>query len=396
MYFSSVNTAILKKEIQDFIKRYQGETATLAFKGSPFPDVPVAELIQQIEGFKKVQKKLPSWHHCDGIFYPKKLNLEQTSSEITAQYKSSLVKGNSLVDITGGFGVDAFHFASQFKTVYHIEQDVELSAIAKHNFEQLGATNIITESCNSLEFLEDKEFDIIYADPARRHASKGKVFFLSDCEPNMVSHLDFLLKRCRSLIVKTSPMLDITAAHNELRHVKEIHIIAIDNEVKELLWFIENGYEEGVKIVTQNFTKDTSQQFGFRLHEHFSIEYGLPKKFLYEPNAALMKSGNFGALAHAYGLEKLHQHSHLFTSDEHKNFPGRVFEVLEVIPYQKKNMVIFKNTKANITTRNFPESVATIRKKWRVKDGGDRYLFFTTTKNDSLVMLHCKKVNPSI
>ncbi|MDC8004165.1 class I SAM-dependent methyltransferase [Aureisphaera galaxeae] len=387
-----MNPAILQEDVQDFIKSFGGDTTALAFKGSPFPNVPITELIEQIVGYRKAEKKLPNWHHSPGIYYPHKLNLEQCSSETTAKYKASLVKGNSLVDITGGFGVDVYHFASHFEKVYHFEQDERLSAIAKHNFNALGIHNVATECVDGLKGIQDHTFDVIYTDPARRHASKGKVFFLKDCEPDVVSHLDFLLERCDTLLLKTSPMLDITAAIADLKYVKEIHIVAVENDVKELLWIVQKRVEGTINMVTCNFTKEKAQLFECPVGGEYDLSFEMPGKYLYEPNAAIMKSGNFGAVARTYGLGKLHTHSHLYTSEALKDFPGRVFDILEVIPYQKKNMAPFKNTKANVATRNFSENVASLRKKWRIADGGDVYLFFTTNANNERVVLKCKKV----
>ncbi len=387
-----MNHTILQKEVQEFIKTYKGDTPSLAFKGSPFEEITTQELIEQIEGFRKVEKKLSQWHQSPNIYYPKKINLEQCSSEITAQYKASLVSGTTLADITGGFGVDVFYFSFAFKQVDYYEQNESLSQIVEHNMASLGAKNVEVISGDGLEGIRDKAYDVIYTDPARRHKTKGKVFFLSDCEPNVVEHLDFLFDHCQILFIKTSPMLDITAATKELKHVREIHIVAVDNEVKELLWLLDKGYDGKTTVVTQNFSKGVSQHFQLSLDEDFPVSYGAPQKFLYEPNAALMKANNFGTLAHAYGIDKLHQHSHLFTSDAKVDFPGRVFEILEVLPYQKK---VIKNNlqglKAHVTTRNFSENVASLRKKWRITDGGDTYLFFTTNANNERIVLKCRK-----
>ncbi|GAB5399455.1 MAG: hypothetical protein Aureis2KO_10400 [Aureisphaera sp.] len=386
-----MNTFILEDKAQVFIRNYKGDTTSLAFKGSPFTHITTAELITQIEGFRKSEKKLPCWHKTEGIYFPNKINLEQCSSEITAKYKASLLSGASLADITGGFGVDGFYFSKQFNTFFHFEHDQNLSDIAAHNFKVLEVENAETYCEDGIKAIENRTFDVIYADPARRHASKGKVFFLKDCEPDIVRELDYLMERCQTLLLKTSPMLDISAALADLKFVKDIHIVAVKNEVKELLWVLDKRCKGEIRIITQNFDNSGSQEFSITMQQEASNRYDLPQKYLYEPNAALMKAGNLDVLSNSFGIGKLHQHSHLFTSNELKNFPGRVFQIKEVIPYQKKNMAVFKNTKANVTIRNFPEDVATLRKKWRISDGGDDYLFFTTNMNNERIVLKCQK-----
>ncbi|MBX2829453.1 MAG: class I SAM-dependent methyltransferase, partial [Flavobacteriaceae bacterium] len=236
-------------------------------------------------------------------------------------------------------------------------------------------------------------FDVIYADPARRHSSKGKVFLLEDCQPDIIGNFDFIFERCHQFLLKTSPMLDISSGLQDLRWVREIHVVAVDNDVKELLWLMEKQYAGEIKIVTQNFTKETVQPFHFMWGQTIEPTYSLPKRYLYEPNAALMKAGHFGELSQKLNVDKLHQHSHLFTADHLVDMLGRTFTIEAIIPYQKRNMAPFKNTKANVTVRNFPESVATLRKKWRIKDGGQVYLFFTKDKNESLIVLRCSKMD---
>ncbi|MBZ0326634.1 MAG: class I SAM-dependent methyltransferase [Altibacter sp.] len=387
-----MNKDILHKETQEFIINFKEDSSKLAFAGSPFPTISTQQLLQQIESRRRIEKKLPSWYHKTGIYYPPKINLEQTSSEITASYKATLVYGDSLADLTGGFGVDTYYFSKQMAWVYHFEKNEELSAIAKHNFEILNAQNIHCFPQNGLDAVADKEFDILYIDPSRRHDSKGKVFYLADCEPNVPTHLPFLLARCKILLLKTSPMLDISVGLSELASVYEIHIVAVDNEVKELLWLLRSGFSEAPVIKTINFSKLGHQVFEFSRDAAVSATYSLPRQFLYEPNAALMKSGGFNELSTAFSVDKLHQNSHLYTSDAFVDFPGRCFKIENVVSYSKKAIkqaLTFE--KAHIATRNFPESVASLRKKWKLKDGGTLYLFFTKILDDKKVMLVCSK-----
>jgi len=387
-----LNKHILSKEVQDFIVNYSEGISKLAFSGSPFNNVSTLELIQQIESRRKAEKKLPTWHKTTNIFYPPKLNLEQTSSEITAEYKTSIVRGESLADLTGGFGVDCIYFSNKFINVSHYEHNDSLSQIAKHNFKVLDYNNIECFKGDGVQQVSKKHYDVIYLDPSRRHNNKGKVFFLKDCEPNVPENLNFLLEHCQQLLIKTSPMLDISVGLNELQNVKEIHIVAVNNEVKELLWLIELGFSNLPIIKTINFNKKTTESFNFKWGHKASLSYSLPKKYLYEPNAAIMKSGSFELLSEEYKVSKLQKHTHLYTSNELVDFPGRKFIIQKVVPFHKKEIKKLNIDKANITTRNFYESVAQIRKKLKIKEGGTDYLFFTTTDNNEKVILVCSKV----
>ncbi len=387
------NSALLNKEVQDFIKNFEGDVSKLAFAGSPFDSVSVQELIQQIESRKKIEKKLPTWFETQDILFPPKLNLEQTSSEIAAKYKASLVNGKTLADITGGFGVDSFFFSGNILDVNHFELNAELSSIAKHNFKVFGKSNIQCFPEDGLQIVLNRKYDVIYADPSRRHNSKGKVFFLKDCQPNIPDHISEILKNCQQFLLKTSPMLDISIGLSELQKVSEIHIVAVDNEVKELLWLMKNVASTEPQIKTINFTKSGTESFNFKMNEIGDVKYSLPQKYLYEPNAAILKSGAFNLVSEKFKLNKLHQNTHLYTSEFLVDFPGRRFLIEKRIPYTKAEMrAAISFNKANITTRNFPESVETLRKKWKISDGGDVYLFFVTNLEDKKEMLICSKI----
>jgi hypothetical protein len=322
--------------------------------------------------------------------------VEQTSSESTAQYKSGLIKGENLIDLTGGFGVDDYYFAKQFETLTHCEINSDLSAIVKHNFEQLGVTNIDCipgDSQATLETLPTK-WDWMYIDPSRRNDAKGKVFMLKDCLPNVPENLDFYFNKSKAILIKTAPLLDLAAGLSELQNVKAIHIVALENEVKELLWELHKNHTDSITIKTANISKEKIDSFEFVLNQDSSeASYSLPKRYVYEPNSAIMKSGGFDEVGVFYQLDKLHKHSHLYTSNDLIDFPGRVFEILHNFPYSKKEIKThLENTKHNITTRNFPETVETIRKKWKIKEGGNSYCFCTTDmKNDKIVLL-CTKI----
>lgn len=385
--------ALLNNEVQNFIKNFEGDVSKLAFAGSPFEDVPVKELMQQIESRKKIEKKLPKWFGTRNVLFPPKLNLEQTSSEITAKYKASLVKGETLADITGGFGVDSFFFSDKFSKVNHFEINPDLSQIARHNFEVFRKNNVQCFSEDGLNAVLNKKYDVIYADPSRRHDSKGKVFFLKDCQPNIPDNISEILNNCDQFLLKTSPMLDISVGLSELQMVSEIHIVAVDNEVKELLWLMKKGAFTEPHIKTINITKPATESFAFKWNEIAAAEYSLPKKYLYEPNAAILKSGAFDLVSERLMVNKLHKNTHLYTSENLVDFPGRRFLIEKAIPYSKAEMrAVLSFKKANITTRNFPESVETLRKKWKITDGGDVYLFFVTNLEDKKEMLICSKI----
>ncbi|WP_209399648.1 class I SAM-dependent methyltransferase [Pseudozobellia sp. WGM2] len=396
-----MNSNILNTGAQNFISENKNtDIVTVLLKKPIFEGISNKELAQQIESRKKCEKKLPTWFKTPKIYYPKKLNIEQTSSEITADYKASICSGNSLVDLTGGFGVDSYFFSKYFEQILHLEIDEDLSKIASHNFEILGAKNIRAKAQNGIDYLEktEKNFDCIYLDPARRKEGNQKVFMLSDCTPNILKHLPLLFSKAERVLVKTAPLLDIRLGLSELKHVREIHVVAVENDVKELLWLMEDGYQGKVNIKTINFTKGDTQKFNFHLEEesHATSEFSKAKTYLYEPNSALLKSGAFKFLGQQLGLEKLHEHTHLYTSDKSIEFPGRVFKIIEKIPFNKKSLKALNIKKANITTRNFPETVAQIRKKLRIADGGKLYLFFCKEINQELAIMVCEKVTSEV
>lgn len=391
-----MNTSILNTEIQGFIDdNLNSDVTSILLKGTDFPLVKTAEIIEQIEAKKRCKKKLPSWFKTKNIYYPNKLNIEQTSSEITAKYKSELISGESIIDLTGGFGVDCFYFSKQFKHVTHCEINETLSNIVTHNFKKLSANTIQTRNTNGIDYLKstNQPFDWIYIDPSRRHESKGKVFFLNDCLPNVPEHLQLLFNHSKNIMIKTSPLLDLSIGINELKHVKTIHIVAVNNEVKELLWVLENKFEDAIEIKTVNLKKEAHEFFNLSLEkEKQSVsKYSKPLTYLYEPNAAILKSGGFNTISNQLNIFKLQQHTHLYTSQDIIDFPGRTFKIEQIISYSKKALKQLAISKANITTRNFSENVQNIRKKHKIKDGGDFYLFFTTDLNDKKIVVICKK-----
>nr|WP_315161964.1 class I SAM-dependent methyltransferase [uncultured Flavobacterium sp.] len=389
---------ILNAEIQAFIDNNIGKSISkLALQKNPFQEVDWISILNQIEAKTKAKEKLPTWFSTENIIYPSKISIEQTSSEKTAAYKASIVSGESLIDLTGGFGVDDFYFAKKIKTVAHCEINPELSSLVKHNFEQLNVSNITCYAGDSLAtlFSLNSKWDWIYIDPSRRNDTKGKVFMLKDCLPNVPENIDFYFTHSNAVLIKTAPILDISAGLSELKHVKTIHIVALENEVKELLWELHKDYSGNINIKTVNILKDKTETFDFVLNENSKFpNLSLPQKYLYEPNSAIMKSGGFDEVSSFYNLNKLHKHSHLYTSTVLLSFPGRVFEIQNTFPYNKTEMKSYlEKSQANITTRNFPDSVETIRKKWKIKDGGNVYCFFTTDENNHKIVLICTKIS---
>ncbi|NRT13516.1 class I SAM-dependent methyltransferase [Flavobacterium sp. 14A] len=388
---------LLTADIQNYINENSTIPATkLALRKNPFPEMEWISIISQIVAKAKAKDKLPTWYASTNIIYPSKISVEQTSSEKTAAYKSSLISGESLIDLTGGFGVDDYYFSKIIPKVFHCEINEDLSEIVKNNYKSLAINNIICLSGDSTQILLDNEqkHSWIYIDPSRRNDSKGKVFMLKDCLPNVPENLDLYFQKSNAILIKTAPLLDLTAGLNELNNVKKIHIVALENEVKELLWELHKEYEGAVEICTANILKDKIDTFNFIMGQQTqNYNYELALKYLYEPNSAIMKSGGFDEIASQYQLNKLHKHSHLYTSNNLVPFPGRIFKVEKTLQYSKLEMTNhLKNQQANITVRNFPETVENIRKKWKIKDGGSTYTFFTTDYLENKTVLICSKV----
>jgi hypothetical protein len=392
-----LNPLLLHREIQDYIDSKIGtDVSKLALSKNPFPNVPSLEIINQIAAKTKAKDKLPTWFGAASIIYPSKISVEQTSSEITAEYKSKLVSGENLIDLTGGFGVDDYYFSRRIKSVAHCEIDAGLSEVVSHNFKQLQIDNIACYSGNSIEILKklDQKWDWIYIDPSRRSDAKGKVFLLKDCLPAVPANLELFFSYSENILIKTAPLLDISAGISELSNVKAVHIVAVKNEVKELLWELSKNYSGSVHITAVDIFKDRKSMLDFDLNDNLQATYSLPKKFLFEPNAAIMKSGGFDAVSAHFKIDKLHRHSHLYTHEhEVDGFPGRVFRINRIVPYNRSGMKALAGIKkANVTVRNFPDTVETIRKKWKISEGGEVYCFFTTDVDNNKIALICTKI----
>lgn len=395
-----MSTALLHPEIQQFItQHFKGDVNKWVLKGSPFPTVNIQDLATQMTGKRKAQKKLPTWFSSSKVLYPPSLNLEQCSSEITGKYKANRVNGNRLIDLTGGFGVDVFFFAKNIKEVTHCELNQKLSALAQHNFNALlPEKKACFHSGDGIAFLEQSSstYDWIYLDPARRSEAGGKVFRLEDCTPDILKHLPLLLDKGKNILVKTSPLLDLHLGCTQLKKVHEIHIVAVANEVKELLWVLSADKQSELPLIKCiDFKKNKTDYFEseFPTLSTPNCPLSSPKKYLYEPNAAVMKSRLFYRLSKAKKVAKLHPNSHLFTSEKIIDFPGRTFEIRQQLPYKPKRLKKELGLeKANISTRNFSKTPEQLKKELKLKDGGDTYLFFTTDLQQQKIVLICEKV----
>jgi 16S rRNA G966 N2-methylase RsmD len=383
-----------------FIREHtDADVRTLILQASRYPNVDMHVAAIQIEGHRMALHKLPSWASVEGIVYPPRLSMEQCSSEVTACYKASLVGGKRLADLTGGFGIDCSYMSESFDKTIYVERSEELCNIASHNFALLGKSIQVING-NSEEILATlPEQDWIFIDPARRSKSGGKVVALGDCEPNVCQLENLLLQKATHVMVKCSPMLDISLAVEQLHSVKEVHVVSVNNECKELLLVLGRDVVDGVYIHSVNFQGDCIQTF---LHT-FSEEVGTActytsqlSRYLYEPNSSLMKAGCFRLPAMRYGLSKLHPNTHLYTSDQWvETFPGRVFEIEEVYGFGKKELkrLISEAPKGNLAVRNFPSTPEELRKRMKLTDGGDIYLFATTLNDNSKVLVRCCKAH---
>ena len=385
-----MNLAILQPEVQEWLREHQHDDPVKVSLGkSPFAGITAAELATQLDSRKRAEKKLPEWFSTKDIYYPPKLALEQCSSSLTAAYKQDLILGNSVADLTGGFGVDSYFFALKASTVTHVEQQADLSDIASHNFSKLGITEIRCLNKDGLSSLaeSDAQFDTIYLDPSRRVKTQ-KVFKLADCEPDVIRHLDLLKSRCKRLIIKTSPILDITQGLTELEIVDEIHILSLKNEVKEVLWVINSQSSCTDPIIVAVALDKPDSKVCFSRSEEFksNSEFSFPQLYVYEPDAALLKAGAFKWIGAHYDVFKLHQHSHLYTSEDQKPFLGRTFKVQEILAFKAFQQRKIAN-QANVISRNFPLSADKLRKKFKIKDGSDRYLIFSTTGKNELIVI---------
>ena len=371
------------------------DVPTLALKKAPVgTDLSMA--LREIEARQLLQKKVPEWSANFDLRFPPHRAIEQCSSEATARYKAALVEGHSFADLTGGLGIDTYYISSYFADSDYVEPQAELCAIASHNFDVLHAgVKVWNETAEAyLNHCEAKDW--LFVDPSRRDASGHKTVSIADCSPNLVELQDRLFKKTENVLVKLSPMLDVSKALTELHGVREIHVLAVANECKELLFVLQRGFLGEARCSCVNLQAGQAA-FQFTAQEERDCPLRLADglaRYLYEPNAALMKAGCFKLVSSRFGVNKLHKHSHLYTSDVLvADFPGRVFEVEGWTRYNKKakQVLLPDADKANLAVRNFPLSVEEVRKSLKIKEGGETYLFATTMLDDEKVMIRTKK-----
>lgn len=393
------------EKVQIFAREHrQDDVRRLALQAGKYPDMDFSFALHQIKGWQVACKKLPSWAAHEQLLYPQQLSMEQCSSEQTARYKQQLVQqlcGQTqnegiLVDLTGGLGVDFSFMAQGFRQAYYVEQQVELCALAKYNFPLLGLSSaqiICGDGTTFLQSMADQAM-VIFLDPARRDATGSKTYAIEDCTPDVALLSDELVNKAQWVVVKLSPMLDWHAAVAQLKHVCEVHIVGVGGECKELLLVMQQHRDEQpLQLYAVNdgkvFTCSAEEaQQRTPLLQTSTFDY------LFEPHASLMKAGCFGALSARYGVKGLATNTHLFAAMMPVNdFPGRQFRVLAVTPFTKKSLksALHGIEKANLAVRNFPLSVVELRKRLKLKEGGEHYLFATTIGTMHALII-CKKI----
>ena len=377
----------------------RADVRSLALQAKKYPQVDMAMAVVQIAGRQIAEAKVPSWYCTEGLLYPKHLSMEQCSSEATAIYKAGLVEGDSFADLTGGFGIDCSFLSRKFKQADYVERQAELCELAKHNFPLLGLS-IGVHNEDGVEYLKRMQpVDCLFLDPARRDGHGGKTVAIADCEPDVSALEDLLVERARKVMVKLSPMLDLSLALKHLKYVREVHIVSVNNECKELLLLLQKeSSSSDITIYCEHIVNASEHQsFSFTQEQERTSDCPLATEvgaYLYEPNASILKAGAYRSLTQTYACKKLHASSHLYTSEDFiEDFPGRRFRVEAVSGFGKKELKEFLQgmEKANLTIRNFPSSVADLRKRLKLKEGGDDYLFATTLADESKVIIKCKK-----
>ena len=376
---------LLKTESQNFINaNLTADLHSLLLKKSPFPEVTIQEIVQQIKGKKVAQRKFPFFLK-ENIVFPPNLNLEQASSQSTAEFKADNLNGKKFLDLTCGFGIDAYFLSQNFEEITLVEKNAELLDVVKHNWEILNKkATFVNENLEHFLAKNSESFDVIYLDPARRDSEKNKKFLLEDLSPNLLEIQDQLLEISSQIIIKLSPLIDISYLISVLKNVAKIQIIAVRNEVKELIVFLEKARKgDDVEISCINLESDDAE-FAFQFKEEKTAvsAFSEPQQFLYIPNNAVLKSGAFNLISQFFNGKKLHPNTHFYTSDKRiERFPGRILEI---------NMIdskhIRKGEKYNIISKNYPLSPDEIKKKYKILDGGNCYLIFTQTQNRKIIL----------
>ena len=388
-------------ELRQFIEEHKNDDVrALALQAGKYGGFDFQFALRQIAGWQIARQKLPSWAATEGLVYPPHLSMEQCSSELTAKYKAALCSGDSLTDLTGGFGIDCAFMSVNFQSSCYVERNEDLCKIAEHNFKMLQLPNVSVNCAEAADFLANMpRADVVYLDPARRDKNGKKTVSIGDCEPDVTKLKDLLLSKAGEVWVKFSPMLDLNLALKDIPEVSEAHVVSVNNECKELLLKIaRDGMRGDVKIVCANLKKAGDMELFAQNRsdeESAASQYAdRPYVFIYEPNVAILKGGLYKSVSEKFGVKKLHQNSHLYTSEELvEEFPGRKFRVLSVFSMNKKELKreLADVSKANVSIRNFPLSAEELRKRLKLKEGGDIYIFATTLRNGDKVLVKCVK-----
>lgn len=381
-----------------FIREHlTADVPTLALKKAPV-GIDLSLALRQIEARQLLQKKVPTWSQNDDLLFPARLSIEQCSSEATAQYKAALLHGDTFTDLTGGLGIDTYFINSlhSFRRADYVEYQPELCELARHNFSVLGADIQVWNETTEEYLSHCDSVDCIYLDPARRDVHGRKTVSISDCTPNVAALQEVLLQKAEHVMIKLSPMLDISKALEELQSVKEVHVVAVGNECKELVFLLERGFSGQPTLHCANLlTAQPTLSFTMEQERACPLHLAdMPLRYLYEPNVALMKAGGYKWIAERFGVLKLQKNSHLYTSDILvPDFAGRIFEVKSWAEYHNKMKQTFLSevSKANFAVRNFPMSVDELRKALKINEGGVIYLFATTLRDGKKVLIKTEK-----
>lgn len=383
MDFSEFHSAEFQQFVQDHL---QDDPVQIRLKYHSKVNFDLQAAIQQIAARKSLNKKLPEWTSNPSIFFPGNIPLEQSSSEITARFKAEKISGEKMLDLTGGLGVDSYYLSKGFEKAVYCEQQSSLFEISRHNLEQLASGKFDFFLGDGIEFLKKttQTFDLIYADPARRGKGNQKLYKLEDCEPNLVEAWDLLKSKASHILLKYSPMLDISQVWKTLPDIQKISVVSVKNEVKELLLHWSKLEKDQPKRIEVFDLESDNPPFSFfpEEEEQASSEFGNPEKYLVEPTSGILKTGAFKLFGARFGLKKLDNNSHLYTSTNlPEDIPGRVFEIMEEISPRKKDIQkIIPNGKANVITRNYSMGAEALKKKIGLKDGGNEYLIGTKTQ----------------
>lgn len=400
-----VNPNLFKDEVRLFIREHeQDDPRNIALLSNKISGISTSELAAQIAGRQKAKSKIQTYYAKDTIIYPPSLNLEQSSSEATAKFKAALLeemgitKDNSLVDLSGGFGIDSFFLSRILKKVIHVEPNSALQEIALHNHKALGADNILYVNKTAEEFLTlpEERFDVAYVDPSRRIENR-KVFALTDCEPNIPALQNKIFEHAKVLILKAAPLLDISVGIKSLSFVKKVIVLSVDNECKELLFICEYNFigEPLISAINIQVREELCLTFSFTQsqEQNMVLNYTEPKVYLYEPNASILKSGAFKSVAQRFDVTKLAASTHLYTANELlTDFPGRIFKIDQITKADPKLIHgLLPDKKANVVTRNYPLSAEALKKKLKLMDGGDHYILAFSSNKQKYVTL-CSRI----